>query len=136
MLVVDANLLWEATGLGLQGATPDAVLHRDSSWAAPRFWESGVRNICTTLMRVKKFPLSEAIKVVEDIRDLLDGEDHVPDGRRVLELAHESGQSAYDCEYVALAESLAVRLVTFDRSLVGAFPAIAILPEDFLARTG
>jgi predicted nucleic acid-binding protein len=135
MIVVDANVLWEATGLGLQGASADAVLHRDSSWAAPVFWESEVRNICATLMRVKQFPLSEAIKVVEDIRDLLDGKDYFPNGRRVLELAHESGRSAYDCEYVDLAERLAVPLITFDRALVRAFPAVAISPADFLAHS-
>jgi predicted nucleic acid-binding protein len=52
---------------------------------------------------------------------------------RVLELAAESGCSAYDCVFVALAEELGVRLVTVDQQILRQFPAIASSPESFLA---
>ena len=41
--------------------------------------------------------------------------------------------SAYDCEYVALAEELAVPLVTAYRQLLRTFPDRAISPKDFVA---
>jgi predicted nucleic acid-binding protein len=50
----------------------------------------------------------------------------------VLTLAFDSGCSAYDCEYVALADALDVPLVTFDAEIMRAFPTRAIAPEDFL----
>jgi predicted nucleic acid-binding protein len=47
-------------------------------------------------------------------------------------LAARSACSAYDCEFVALARDLDVRLVTADRRLRG-LPDTAISPEDFAA---
>jgi predicted nucleic acid-binding protein len=43
----------------------------------------------------------------------------------VLELVKESHCSAYDCEFVALAETLGVTVVTMDAKLIKAFPTIA-----------
>ena len=51
----------------------------------------------------------------------------------VLRLAVGSGCSAYDCEFVALAEDLGTRLVTVDRAVLGAFPSRAITPAAFAA---
>ena len=44
----------------------------------------------------------------------------------VLRLAKESGCSAYDCEYMAIAEHLDVMLVSADKKLCKAFPARAV----------
>ena len=51
----------------------------------------------------------------------------------VLELASDSRCSAYDCEYVALARALGVRLVTADQQILEAFPTIATSLADFTA---
>ena len=52
----------------------------------------------------------------------------------VLRLVNETGHSAYDCEYVALAERLDSFLVTGDKQLCHLFPDTAILLEDFANR--
>ena len=57
------------------------------------------------------------------------------DPKRVLELAESSGCTAYDCEYVSLAERLNVPLVTSDKKLLSAFPDIAVSMETFVAET-
>jgi predicted nucleic acid-binding protein len=44
----------------------------------------------------------------------------------VLTLAKESGRSASDCEFVAVARALSVPLITTDRQVVASFPQIAI----------
>jgi predicted nucleic acid-binding protein len=46
----------------------------------------------------------------------------------VLSLAAQSGCSAYDCEFVALAQDLRVPLVTTDRQILKAFPTVAVSP--------
>jgi len=54
------------------------------------------------------------------------------DTGKVLALAGASGASAYDCEFVALAEELGVPLVTADRRLAERFPAIAVELRRFV----
>jgi len=44
----------------------------------------------------------------------------------VLDLVAVSDCSAYDCEYVALARHLNVKLVTTDNKILGSFPERAI----------
>lgn len=64
---------------------------------------------------------------------LLRGRLHEVDTAPVLELAHTSGCTSYDCEFVALARKLGTRLVTADRRLAAAFPEDACLLTDFAA---
>jgi predicted nucleic acid-binding protein len=51
---------------------------------------------------------------------------------QVLRLAAESGCSAYDCEFVTVAQDLHVPLVTADRHLLRAFPATAVNLDEFV----
>jgi predicted nucleic acid-binding protein len=95
----------------------DAVYRRDGDWAAPYLWRSEVRNALARMIRDRKITMDEACQVAS------------PD---VLALAIQSGCTAYDCEYVALAEALDVPLVTEDREVLRAFPARAVSPEEFV----
>jgi len=52
--------------------------------------------------------------------------------QQVLGLAIRSRCSAYDCEFVALAQDLRVPFVTADRQVLVAFPSIAVSPTDFV----
>lgn len=61
------------------------------------------------------------------------GREFLPLSARVLDLAVSGHLSAYDSEYVALAEELNLSLVTSDQRVIEAFTARAISPADFLA---
>ena len=67
---------------------------------------------------------SHAIQL--DAEELLSGREYDVDSYRVLRLAETSGRSAYDCEFVALADHLGVRLATGDQALQRSFPGIAV----------
>lgn len=50
----------------------------------------------------------------------------------VLRHVNRTGHSSYDCEFVALAQGLGVRLVTGDRKLAEIFPEFATTLEEFV----
>jgi len=56
---------------------------------------------------------------------LLAGNEHEVSAQQVLELVRGSDCSANDCEFVALAKTLGVPLVTMDTKLPKAFPRLA-----------
>ena len=55
---------------------------------------------------------------------------------RVLELATRSGCTAYDCEFVAVAQDLGVDLVTADQQMLAAFPSTAVAMDAFARAAG
>ena len=63
----------------------------------------------------------------------LAGNEHLVASARVLDIVSESRLSAYDAEFVALAISLSVPLVTADKAILKAFPDQAQSMETFLA---
>lgn len=63
---------------------------------------------------------------------LLQGREYLPDGGRVLELVERSDCSAYDCEYVAVAQTLAAPLLTWDWAVLDAFPDVAAEPGEWV----
>lgn len=63
----------------------------------------------------------------------MQGREFAPDTKDVLRLVEESHCSAYDCEFVALAHSLGVPLVTSDGKVLREFPAVACSPAAFCA---
>ncbi len=69
---------------------------------------------------------AQACAIQREAESLLDGAEHEPDSRQVLQLARDSGCSAYDCEFIALAGVLGTRLLTMDGQLLRAFPDIAV----------
>jgi predicted nucleic acid-binding protein len=121
----------------------ERVQAKDGSWAVPSVWRSELRNVLLQYVRaVESGPLAQDLQladtfaVMSDAEALLSSRTFPVDSRHVLQLAHESGCSAYDCEYVALARHLAVRLVTYDSEVLEAFPDTAMSPSDFLSTAG
>lgn len=126
MIVVDANVIAYAILPGEQTHLSLAALARDPSWVAPALWQSELRNILATTMRVKALGIEFAVEAFGHARRLVADVPSAPDTVRILHLAIESGASAYDCEYVALAEALGVPFVTADGRLARRFKAQAI----------
>ena len=109
------------------------VRMRDSDWCAPRLWRSEFRNVLYQHMQHRGLLLEEAISIAQDAEaDLADTTFDVSTAQ-VLRLVEASGHSAYDCEYVALAQHLGVPLVTGDKRLPDLFPQTAVLLETFAA---
>lgn len=131
MIVADTNLLAYFLLPGERTEAAEAVWRADSDWHAPLLWRSELRNVLALQMRRGGLSLTDAQAVAGEAEGLMEGREHGVDAHHVLRLARDSGRSAYDCEFVALAEALSAPLVTADWGLAGAFPGLAVEPESF-----
>jgi predicted nucleic acid-binding protein len=77
-------------------------------------------------MRQRELPVEDAIETTEDAQGHMTGREYSVVSHRVLHLAVRSGCTAYDCEFVALAQDLGASLVTTDRAILRAFPSVAV----------
>ncbi|MBC7779792.1 MAG: type II toxin-antitoxin system VapC family toxin [Proteobacteria bacterium] len=126
MIVADVNLVAYLYLPGKYSARAEDVLIRDSAWAAPRLWRSEFRNILATYMRQQLLSLDQAKAINSQAEILIGDNEYDVQAAVVLALAKESGCSAYDCEYIALAEHLDVKLISADAKLCKAFPGRAV----------
>ncbi len=131
MIVADTNMVAYLLlgGEKTQGAR--LAFRKDPAWAAPLLWRSEFRNVLATYLRRGRLSLSEAIEVMGDAETLFRGAEYSVDSDQVLKLASESGCSAYDCEFVALAQQLDVPLLTSDAEILKEFPQTATSLEAF-----
>ena len=126
MIVVDSNVLAYLYLPGEYTAAAEALLEQDPDWAAPILWRSEFRNILAGTMRRKAISFEQANSLQREAESLLAGAECEVDSPTVLELVRGSECSAYDCEFVALAMKLGVKLVTPDKKLLRTFPRCAV----------
>jgi predicted nucleic acid-binding protein len=126
VIVVDTNVLAYLYLPGEHTSHAEALLERDSDWAAPVLWRSEFRNILAGYMRRRVLTFEQAREVQAEAESLLSGSEHDVDSQRVLELVRDSDCSAYDCEFIAVAMKLGAKLVTMDARLLRAFPRHAV----------
>jgi len=88
-------------------------------------WRSEFRNALLLYVRKEMMTFDQVMYAIERAEDQMQNHEHMVDAESVMRLAIESGCSAYDCEFVALAEALGVPLVTSDRRVLDRFPKIA-----------
>ncbi len=131
MIVADTSLIAPCVVPGEMTELALAVYRRDSEWVAPLLWRSEMSNVLATQMRLKGMSLGIAKEALRRAASLVD-DAPAPPGEDVLTIAHASGASAYDCEFVAVARSLGIPLVTADRRLARLFPAVCVLPDVFI----
>jgi predicted nucleic acid-binding protein len=133
MIVVDSNIIAYLYISGEHSALVESVLRKDPVWAAPYLWRSEFRNILALYVRRQLLSLADASQIVETAAALMAPREYHVVSQAVLRLSAESGCSAYDAEFVALANELNVPLVTVDKQLIRRFPARAQSPDAFVA---
>ncbi|MBY0276121.1 type II toxin-antitoxin system VapC family toxin [Candidatus Binatia bacterium] len=122
MIVVDTNVIAYLLLPGELSSRADALYAKDPEWAVPIFWRSEFRNVLAGYLRRGTITFDDVVKVQSEAEALVAGNEHEVGSRRVLELVRDSGCTAYDCEFVALAMQLEVMLVTMDKKILKAFP--------------
>lgn len=109
----------------------DQVLRRDAAWAAPFLLRTEFCNVLALHVRARRMNLSDAQLSLGKIAEVIQDRFYAVSDGDVLNRAAESGCTAYDCEFVVLADMLGVPLVTSDREILKAFPRIARSPSAF-----
>ena len=133
MIVVDSNVIAYCWINGDRTAIAHRLRRSDPDWHAPVLWRSDLRNILAGYARDGSLGFDNARRVMAAAEAGLAGREHHLPSDRVFAVLERSRLSAYDAEYVALAEILAVPLITEDRAILAAFPerARSLVDEEF-----
>lgn len=123
MIVVDTNVIAYLYLPGAQTGAAAELCRSDPEWIMPLIWRSEFRNVLVTQVRHGWLELAAAQAIQAAAEEFLSGREFAVDSAEVLRLATESGCSAYDCEFVVLAEYLDLPLVSADRKLAQRFPS-------------
>jgi predicted nucleic acid-binding protein len=132
LIVADTNLIAYLLLRGEHTAASESVLIKESHWIAPLLWQSEFRNVLAVHIRRNDISVTDAEEVAHLAETLLRGNEYRVASGVVLRLAASSACSAYDCEFVALAQLEGVPLVTTDKKLLEGFPAVAQSPAEFV----
>ncbi len=133
MIVADTNLIVHLSIRSEWTTTAYQVFYKDPEWHAPALWRSEFRNTLASHMRAELMTYEHALDTMDEAEGfMLDRGDHWVNSTAVLSLVSQSTCSAYDCEFVALANHLSAPLITSDSRLLRDFPNRALAPDRFL----
>ena len=132
MIVADTNVIAYLWIPGEHTLLIEKVLEKDQEWAAPLLWRSEFMSVLFGYIRIKKIDKPLALKTILAAIEFMKNREYLLLTEKVLNLVHESNCSAYDCEYVALAQDLGVPLVSMDKKLIQTFPKIVVSAGEFI----
>ncbi len=132
MICVDTNIICYRYMASPLSAAADAAWAKDPDWIVPILWRSEFRNALAGSIRRRSLTAEEAIAIADLAEAMLNQKEFTISTSAVLQLVSRSHCSAYDCEFVALANAEGVRLLTVDRQMLQEFPEVAISLQAFV----
>lgn len=129
MIVVDSNVIAYCWIHGERTALAHRLRRLDPDWHAPVLWRSELRNILTGYRRDGSLADAQVRQVMAAAEAGFAGREHHLPSDRVFTVTERYRLSAYDAEFVALAEILGVPLVTEDRAILRSWPGRAVSLE-------
>ena len=130
MTVVDTNIVAHMVMPGYPAGRVLEAFRKDPEWIAPYLWRPEFRNVLVSAARFAHLSPVDAGKLMMSPEALLAGRLYAVSSGKVINLAADSGCSAYDAEFIVLAQETGVPLLTLDKDIYRKFPRHAILPED------
>lgn len=131
MIVVDTNVLIHYWLESPDHPSARALFDTDPNWYAPYLWRSEFRNVVALKMRHAGLSLDRARNAISRAEQQMYSHELFVDPFAVLDLVASSTCTAYDCEFVALADELRVPLITTDKQILRDFPRIARRLADY-----
>ncbi len=132
MIVVDANILVYRMVVCQKTDEALRILEIDSDWKFPALWEYEFGNILAQMVNRNTMAPKDAAHILEMALDIFASGITKVDAFTALRLSVDHRLTFYDAQYLALAKSLGVPLVTEDKGLRKAGSGIAVNMEEFL----
>jgi predicted nucleic acid-binding protein len=132
VIVVDTNIICYRWIPSSCSHDAEKALAKDADWIAPILWRSEFRNALAGAIRQNLITLAVANDIANKAEWHFVNHEFAVSSRAVLDLIANSACSAYDCEFVALAEEQRVPLITLDRQILHEFPEVAISLNRFV----
>jgi predicted nucleic acid-binding protein len=133
MIVVDTNIISYLYITGDRSQESENLLSFDSNWVAPILWRSEFRNVLAQYLRKNLLKIDEVLLIIQQAEKLLTDHEYEISSAHIIQLVNSSQCSAYDCEFVALAQYLDVPLITADKKILHEFPSVANTAKFYLS---
>jgi len=132
MIVADTNIITYFLLPTSYSDSVDKLYKQDSEWLAPTLWRSEFRNVLALYLRKDIVTFEKALQLQETAESIMVNNEFDVTSTQVLSLVSKSNCSAYDCEFIALAQHFNIPLVTEDKKVLREFPSIAMSVLDFI----
>lgn len=126
MIVVDTNVIAHFALNGTLKEKTFELLRKEPNWAVPLLWKSEFRNVLALYLRKNMLSLNESFEIIDLVEGDLNLIEYSINSYQVLEFVKRSKCSAYDCEFIALANQLNTKLITDDKQILKEFPQISL----------
>ena len=133
MIVVDASVV---SFLLIEGDLTDAAraLHAlDPEWITPPILNHEMLSILSALGAAEG-RADQVERLWRDVRNITGSRQQVPDPVKSMRLAVKTGISGHEAQYLCLAETLNLPLITEEEDLLHASPGRAMTIIDYLER--
>lgn len=126
MIVVDTNIIAYFLIQGDHTVQARQLREIDPHWSLPALWRHELLNVLVSYAGQYRAPIEDMLGIWRYANELFGAATLNPDMESSLRLAVEYKISAYDAQFVSLAQQLQTRLVTEDKLILKRFPETAI----------
>jgi len=133
MIVIDANILLYSLIEGDYTPQVQQLREKDTDWRTTPLCLHEILNVLATYQRRGVLTLTQCRKLLGHAERFIEVAQSEVEMDAALTVAAKYAITGYDAQYVTLAQSLNVPLITEDRKLREAVPGIAFSMKEFLA---
>ena len=132
MIVVDTNIICYFYLEEQYAEQTNKLLQLDPDWIVPVLWHSEFMNVLALYLQKKLLTFDKALEILAAAEYQMQDNEFMPSSISIMQLVNTSNCSAYDCEFVALAQEMNLNLLTADKRILKEFPKTAISLTDFI----
>lgn len=132
MIVVDTNIISYLYLPTKYTELAEQLMKKEPQWIAPILWISEFRNVMALYLRKKLLEFDDIALILQEAENMLSNNEYKVSSLSVMNLVFKSECSAYDCEFVAVAQHNKTHLITQDKKVLRNFPDIALSLESYL----